>query len=212
MVFFDWTFIPSCSCHPQLINLEHEMCPWIQVRSTCTLPFHKVLLTPVQFEGLLEDKYVCFLEKKCGGTCLIDNNFQTVILDLWHWHHNCCFKQLLADWFRGFIACVNWHAHIKSFFFGCFCLNQWRLLPLHLFSTVSSAYRKPQLHSYPMSTHLKMSSRALLPQQRKAPPPKRSTLLLQRFRLLRPQKLMQTHPLPRTRPISCMSEGGQPSS
>lgn len=128
------------------------------------------------------------------------------------WHHNCCFK-LLADWLRGFIACDNWRTYkiLRCFaaagFF--FFLNQCRLLTLHLFSTVSSAYRKPQLRSYPMSTHLKMSSRALLPRQRKAPPPKMSTPLLRRFRLLRPQKLMQTHPLPRTRPISCM-RGGSP--
>lgn len=76
------------------------------------------------------------------------------------------------------------------------------LTGLHLFMP-SSAYRKPQLHSYPMSTHLMIPSRALLPQQKGAPPPKRSTLLLWRFHLWHHQRLTQKHPS-RTRPVSCM--------
>lgn len=85
-----------------------------------------------------------------------------------------------------------------------FRLNQWLLLHLRLFSVLSSAYRKPQLHSSLMSTHLMMPSRASLPRQRRAPPPKRSTLLLPKSRLWLHPRLTQRHPSPRTRPIRRM--------
>lgn len=82
-----------------------------------------------------------------------------------------------------------------------FRLNQCLLLHLRLFSVLSSAYRKPQLHSSLMSTHLKMPSRASLPQQRRAAPPKRSSLLIPSSRLLLHPRLTQRHPSSRTRPI-----------
>lgn len=117
----------------------------------------------------------------------------------------CGCQNTVSFWATSFswllIACYKWH--VLWCFTAAVCF-QWLSLHLHLFSMLSSAYRNPRLHSYPMSTHLMMPSRALLPQQRRAPPPKRSNLLLRRPRLWLHQRLMQKHPSSRTRPISCM--------
>ena len=79
--------------------------------------------------------------------------------------------------------------------------HQWLLLCL--------CYRKPQLHSSPMSTHLTMQSRVLLPQQRtapkrRAPPLMKSILQLQSCHPWLHPRPMGRHLSPRIKPISCM--------
>lgn len=82
-------------------------------------------------------------------------------------------------------------------------------LPLFL-NALSSACRKPQLHSSPTSTRLMIPTRASPRQQGRAPPWERSARLPPRSHLWLRRRRMRKHPSPRTRPLSCMPGRLQP--